>query len=532
MDVFFHNEELTWTNSGSYQVTFTPPTFDPSTIINGKRYILTNCNFGQFFRVGANPVSAGAAIKVRVHGLATTPTVYSPETFQLYVSVDGVQYDLLADAARDAFPIPATALVTNSSGVSPEVSSMLDTFFINMLERPPPSPTNVRVKIDLSGCTVSWDSPYPCGLTFSNPEVSDYVLATSSPYHFIPGVGKSSVAVSALFEGKVSVATPAGSFFFFQPPETPTLSAAFVDGGIRVEWSTVNFKGVNVEYTLLRLPSTPLSVVGQVYTDMAVTPGQSYRYVLQPILKDPNGFLDLSQPSSISTLARAPIQAYLPLWNTHISKASAKAILYVSLEEMIDAFEVDPVNQIYYFKVERMLTILALNPAFAVVTGEEPEVRNAYQRMAENDYLRFLALQLWGNEALTFLFTNVPEVLVDIQTQCAAAMLNVRSMLESIDVNAATPAPSMVRGAKGMGFLATDPSPMNIGGIFMDNLQANGRFDGDLTNLPFIDGDAFIFEVNFQQTGFISRPYYIHFIMKEVVPPQPSTDVKAFLNWI
>ena len=76
MEVFFNNTELSWTRDGSYTVTFSD--IDPSTILNGKRYILTNCNFGQEFSVALNdPVSDTVqenAINVQVHQLTPSPS--------------------------------------------------------------------------------------------------------------------------------------------------------------------------------------------------------------------------------------------------------------------------------------------------------------------------------------------------------------------------------------------------------------------------------------------------------------------------
>jgi hypothetical protein len=185
-----------------------------------------------------------------------------------------------------------------------------------------------------------------------------------------------------------------------------------------------------------------------------------------------------------------------------------------------------------------MKSMLSLNPAYAVVitgaalTEASGVAFNDYQLMAENDYIRFLALQLWGNAALSCLFTNIPNVLTDVQTQCAAAMLNIQTVLESIDSRSKTPVSSMVETAKGLAFTAKDTSPLNICAVLLDNLQANGRYQEGCTTIPFIDGDSLVFEVKFQQIGFISRPYYIKCIMKDVVPPQPSTNNKALLNWI
>ena len=547
MEVFLNDTELSWGKVGSYTVSFSD--FDPSTVLNGKRYILTNCNFGQEFLAALNDSGSVAettqenAIGVQVHRL--TPSfnlVSAQDSFQLYESADGFHYRLLSNAARNAYPIPATAMVSNSVGVSPTLSSLIDTFFINMVEPAIVAPKNVRVKIDFSGCTISWDSTNRCGLTFTNHDVSEDVVATASPYHFIPRVGQSSVLVSAISNGVESVATETGNYFFFQTPEVPTLTAEHKNGSVHVQWSIVDFNGVIVQYKLHRSTGLhepqPVSFVGHEYRDVETKPGQTYRYILTPHYSDPNGLANLPQPSPIVAVARAPIQTYLPLWSNGISKASAVATLYVSLADMLSAFEIDPVNQIYYFHVQRMKSIFSLNPAFAVVTRGASLTQangvdfNEYQLMAENDYIRFLALQLWGNAALTCLFTNVPSVLIDVQAQCAAAMHNVEAILGSVDINAEAPASNMVKTEKGWGFLATEISPLNLCSVFMDNLQAAGRFDGSCTNLPFIDGDSFLFEVNFQQAGFIARSYYIQFIMKKLVPAQPSTDRKSLVNWI
>ena len=350
--------------------------------------------------------------------------------------------------------------------------------------------------------------------------------------------------MNALSNGLESVAAGSGKYVFFKEPDLPTLTAAFVDDAIDVSWGNVESNGVLIQYKLFRSLFSSLSspqalaFTGRKYRDADLMHGHLYWYFLAVHYSDPNGFVLLPHPAPVVAVARAPIQTFLPLWSDGMSKASAVAILYVSLVDMLTAFEIDLVNHLYYFHVEQMQSMLSLNPAFAVVirgaalTEINGAALNEYQLMAENDYVRFLALQLWGNAALASLFTNIPTVLVDVQTQCAAAMSNVRTVLESIDSGTRTPVSSMVETSKGWAFTATDTSPLNICGVLLDNLQASGRYDETRTTVPFIDGDSLVFEVNFQQTGFISRPYYIQCILKDVVPPQPSTSNKSFLNWI
>jgi hypothetical protein len=521
MEIYFNHEKVSWSLDGTYTLTY-------NAVDNTKTYLLTNCDFGGEFETTGEP---GALVRA-------APLTSS---YRLYHTLDGVRYTILATAPTNAFPLPVRAVVADQVGIGNVMASLLNRYFVNMSQEAPPTPTNVRIQIDFTGCTIWWESAYDVVITFSNPVVSEKVEGATSPYHFTPGIGQSDVWISAVFDGLESVAAETGAYTFFLEPPTPSVSAVREGAAIRVSWGAED-NGCGVTRRLYRSVNPFLGEVfdvsGNEYTDLDVKAGQTYYYFLLTRYDDPNRCGLLQSPAPAIVEVRMPLQTYIPLWNQGFGKASALATFYVSLSDVADAFEIDVNEGMYYFHVDKFRDVLAMNPAFAVVTkgavttvDAKGEPLSSFGMMAENDYIRFLAEQRFGNPSLAVLIQNKLEILADVQTQCAGAVENVKALLNRIDAASSDPAGGMLKTEKGWGFTETDASPLNLTTIFLDNLQANGRFRGLTPRLPFIEGDSFLFELVFQTADAISRYYYIQYVMRDVVPAQPATSSMANVNW-
>jgi hypothetical protein len=299
--------------------------------------------------------------------------------------------------------------------------------------------------------------------------------------------------------------------------------------------------------------------------------------------------LTLGAPKNITVLLPALNQSIDPvaISLSAVDKVNAEAFMYVDLAEMRNAFKVkvtqeNDSNYIRYFVDTAHLKDLgtvsgtsAMNPAYAVVEvgattwlSGNGSVLSQQGRMVENDYIRNLAVQLLGNPNLTTSFTNISDVLADVQSKCSGAMGKIATILKSIDATNGTLVDTdFVQETEEEGgnyyFQDESANTKNICKLLWQSIMKYAperlsqiNADGTFQSLPFIDGDSFKFEIIFDnvhntgipdgvntasttttnanpnnvgnqssvQQGVAPRNYYIRYVMRDLSVAASATQ--------